>query len=66
MRPRTPSLTRGKAPCPQPHPTAPRRLRPLVECVRSLNYNNLTDGGKDISGVLKLAEAAKQSKHEQL
>ena len=24
--------------------------------------NNLTDGGKDLSGVLKLAKAAKQSK----
>ena len=28
--------------------------------------NNLTDGGKDLSGVLKLAEAAKQSKLEEL
>ena len=28
--------------------------------------NNLTDGGKDMSGVLKLAEAAKQSKLETL
>ena len=66
MRPRTPSLARGKAPRPQPRPTAPRRLRPRVECVRSLEGNNLTDGGKDLSGVLKLAEAAKQSKLEEL
>ena len=34
--------------------------------MRSLNGNNLTDGGKDMSGVLKLAEAAKQSKLERL
>ena len=34
--------------------------------MRSLNDNNLTDGGKDMSGVLKLAEAAKQSKLETL
>ena len=34
--------------------------------MRSLDSNNLTDGGKDLSGVLKLAEAAKQSKLEQL
>ena len=34
--------------------------------MRSLNDNNLTDGGKDLSGVLKLAEAAKQSKLEYL
>ena len=34
--------------------------------MRSLNDNNLTDGGKDLSGVLKLAEAAKQSKLERL
>ena len=34
--------------------------------MRSLGYNNLTDGGNDLSGVLKLAEAAKQSKLEQL
>ena len=27
--------------------------------MRSLEGNNLTDGGKDLSGVLKLAEAAK-------
>ena len=27
--------------------------------MRSLGRNNLTDGGKDLSGVLKLAEAAK-------
>ena len=34
--------------------------------MRSLERNNLTDGGKDMSGVLKLAEAAKQSKLERL
>ena len=34
--------------------------------MRSLWRNNLTDGGKDMSGVLKLAEAAKQSKLEVL
>ena len=34
--------------------------------MRSLLSNNLTDGGKDLSGVLKLAEAAKQSKLELL
>ena len=34
--------------------------------MRSLGGNNLTDGGKDLSGVLKLAEAAKQSKLEVL
>ena len=34
--------------------------------MRSLQRNNLTDGGKDLSGVLKLAEAAKQSKLETL
>ena len=34
--------------------------------MRSLEGNNLTDGGKDMSGVLKLAEAAKQSKLERL
>ena len=34
--------------------------------MRSLSHNNLTDGGKDMSGVLKLAEAAKQSKLETL
>ena len=34
--------------------------------MRSLGSNNLTDGGKDLSGVLKLAEAAKQSKLEYL
>ena len=34
--------------------------------MRSLVNNNLTDGGKDLSGVLKLAEAAKQSKLEEL
>ena len=34
--------------------------------MRSLGYNNLTDGGNDLSGVLKLAEAAKQSKLEKL
>ena len=34
--------------------------------MRSLGENNLTDGGKDLSGVLKLAEAAKQSKLEVL
>ena len=34
--------------------------------MRSLSGNNLTDGGKDMSGVLKLAEAAKQSKLETL
>ena len=34
--------------------------------MRSLGLNNLTDGGKDLSGVLKLAEAAKQSKLERL
>ena len=34
--------------------------------MRSLDSNNLTDGGKDMSGVLKLAEAAKQSKLEEL
>ena len=34
--------------------------------MRSLQGNNLTDGGKDLSGVLKLAEAAKQSKLEWL
>ena len=34
--------------------------------MRSLFDNNLTDGGKDMSGVLKLAEAAKQSKLEKL
>ena len=34
--------------------------------MRSLQCNNLTDGGKDMSGVLKLAEAAKQSKLESL
>ena len=66
VRPQTLSLARGKAPRPQPHPTAPRRLRPRVECVGSLKGNNLTDGGKDMSGVLKLAEAAKQSKLEKL
>ena len=27
--------------------------------MRSLSFNNLTDGGKDLSGVLKLAEALK-------
>ena len=34
--------------------------------MRSLERNNLTDSGKDLSGVLKLAEAAKQSKLEEL
>ena len=34
--------------------------------MRSLFRNNLTDGGKDLSGVLKLAKAAKQSKLEEL
>ena len=34
--------------------------------MRSLSHNDLTDGGKDMSGVLKLAEAAKQSKLEEL
>ena len=34
--------------------------------MRRLTNNNLTDGGKDLSGVLKLAEAAKQSKLEYL
>ena len=34
--------------------------------MRSLENTNLTDGGKDLSGVLKLAEAAKQSKLEVL
>ena len=34
--------------------------------MRRLKNNNLTDGGKDLSGVLKLAEAAKQSKLEYL
>ena len=34
--------------------------------MRSLRFNKLTDGGKDLSGVLKLAEAAKQSKLEEL
>ena len=34
--------------------------------MRRLQGNNLTDGGKDMSGVLKLAEAAKQSKLEKL
>ena len=34
--------------------------------MRSLDSNNLTDGGKDMSGVLKLAEAAKQSKLKSL
>ena len=41
-----------------------QRDAPRVERVRSLWGNNLTDGGKDLSGVLKLAEAAKQSKLE--
>ena len=34
--------------------------------MRSLSFNNLTDGGKDLSGVLKLADAAKQSKLKEL
>ena len=34
--------------------------------MRRLRGNNLTNGGKDLSGVLKLAEAAKQSKLERL
>ena len=34
--------------------------------MRSLSFNNLTDGGKAMSGVLKLAGAAKQSKLEEL
>ena len=54
----------ARRPARSPTPNAPRRLRPRFECVRSLVGNNLTDGGKDLSGVLKLAEAAKQSKLE--
>ena len=35
-----------------------------LHIMASLGYNNLTDGGKDMSGVLKLAKAAKMSKLE--
>ena len=44
--------------------TMTRAATATHHCARSLGYNNLTDGGKDMSGVLKLAKAAKMSKLE--